>query len=184
MTGVTLTKKPFLLGREPWDPEDVSHWDVKAVTIYFRRLGFKKYGYLVGVERYNVDGPLLLAFENTDLKNMGITKSIHIQKTIIDLSKRMIHNNNKNHPIHKHETLIRRDRFRRHHQMMSAAETVQRMFRRRNAQLMAARLRRVIEIQKAKEMEVEKRLKGVGWWPELCENVDVASHPTRKNFGI
>ena len=97
------------------------------------------------MKRYIVDGPLLLAFENTDLKNMGITKSIHIQKTIIDLSKRMIHNNNnKNHPIHKHETLIRRDRFRRHHQMMSAAETLQRMFRRRNAQLMAARLRRVI----------------------------------------
>jgi hypothetical protein len=52
-----------MLGKELWDPTDVREWSVSEVAYFFRRMGFKKFGYVDAIRKYSVDGKLLLTFE-------------------------------------------------------------------------------------------------------------------------
>ena len=177
--GVILNKKPLLLKKEPWNPDDIREWEVEKVILYFRRLGFRKFGYIDGVKKYSIDGPMLLAFHHSDFRQLGVSKSIHIKKIMIDLGKKS--EAYMDSITHTNDTLIRRARFRRHHDMINAAELLQRMFRKRSAMNVANRLRRAMELQKQKNQRAERRVKGVCWWPELCK--DLEHDLTVKQFG-
>ena len=75
-----------MLGRENWDPSDVREWGIDEVAYFFRRMGFKKYGYVDSIRKYAVDGKLLLTFEWEDYNYLGMVQSMHIKQTLLQVS--------------------------------------------------------------------------------------------------
>jgi len=37
----SMWRKPRMLGKEKWDPEDCRHWGVDEVAYFFRKMGYK-----------------------------------------------------------------------------------------------------------------------------------------------
>jgi len=177
--GVLSTKMPYILGSELWDPNNIRNWTVDQVKLYFRRFGFKKYGYIESVERYAIDGILLLAFEFVDYKSIGISKSIHIKKIMIDISR---HKCSNEQCKHSDATLMKRDRLRRHHKMIAGTLVIQRLLRQRKAILIVKNIRKAMAMKKAREVNTKIRLKNLAWWPEVCKyRIDALAD--KKNFG-
>jgi len=151
VNGHSMWRKPRMLGREKWDPEDVRHFDVDEVVYFFRRLGFKKFGYVDAVRQYQIDGLLLLTFEWEDYVYLGVKQSMHIKQIMLALQRRPWYATHIDHP----KDLQRRDRLRRHHNIDAAARLLQKKFRERYARALTRRFHEILRVQKQKE-EIER----------------------------
>ena len=151
-----------MLGKEEWDPSDVRRWSVDEVAYFFRRMGFKKFGYVDAIRKYRVDGKLLLTFEWEDYNNLGMIQSMHIKQTLLQLHRRPWYKMHVDHP----DDIARRDRLRRHHNVDAAARLLQRKYRQRFARARIRMFHEIIRVQKAKD-EAEAALQaGKNWWPQ------------------
>jgi len=161
VNGHSMWRKPFSLGREKWDPEDVREWDVDEVVYFFRKLGFKKYGYCDAIKDYSVDGLLLLTFEWEDYNYLGITQSMHIKQTLLQLHRRKWFHSHIDHP----GDIERRDRLRRHHNVDAAARLLQRKYRARYGRARFRALQEVIRLGRQKADREAAMRDGQNWWP-------------------
>ena len=124
VNGHSMWRKPRMLGKEKFDPEDVRQWGIDEVCYFFRKMGFKKFGYVEAIRQYEVDGPLLLTFEWEDYNYLGMTQSMHIKQTLLQLHRRPWYLTHIDHP----RDIERRDRLRRHHNVDAAARLLQRKY--------------------------------------------------------
>jgi len=162
VNGHSMWRKPRMLGKEQWDPSDVREWGVDEVAYFFRRMGFKKFGYVDSIRNYRVDGKLLLTFEWEDYNYMGMVQSMHIKQTLLQLHRREWYKTHKDHP----DDIARRDRLRRHHNVDAAARLLQRKYRQRYARAKIRMFHEIVRVQKQKD-EAEKQLReGQYWWPQ------------------
>ncbi|GMH51966.1 hypothetical protein TL16_g01127 [Triparma laevis f. inornata] len=176
VTGHSMWRKPRMLGKENWDPTDVREWPVNEVAYFFRRMGFKKYGYVDQVRKYQVDGKLLLTFEWEDYNYLGMVQSMHIKQTLLQLHRREWYKTHVDHP----EDIARRDRLRRHHNVDAAARLLQRKYRQRYARARIRQFHEIIRVQKAKDAAEKARIEGQDWWPQRIKGVYTGLDPTLK----
>ena len=158
----SMWRKPYMLGRELWDPDDVRMWGVSEVEYFFRRLGFKKYGYVEAIKDYAIDGRLLLTFEWEDYNYLGMHQSMHIKQILLQLHKRRWYSTHIDHP----KDIERRDILRRHHNVDAAARILQKKFRQRYAVARVKALKEVIRLKLAKDEIERQRIEGQNWWPQ------------------
>lgn len=178
ISGWRSWEKPFLLGKERWDPDDVRLWNTKDVAQYFRKkikIEAKPSGIISQtVYRFGIDGPLLLTFEMEDFHYTGITKPVHKLQILLDLKCRSFSKHHK--PLDCE--LRRRDRFRKHFRLVSAARSLQKKIRLRLS--MKNTKNRPVKNEHVHLIgDIDVRLRG-GWWSDQTRDY---VEPPGKRFG-
>ncbi len=126
-SGIKIWNKPKLLGVERWDPMDMEQWTVEDVQFHFRKMkmGSKQITVLNEVvHQYQIDGNILLIFNETDLSLLGIP--LPQRKRLIQEIESVQRNISFDPEIPRRK----RDRFRHNYKILHAAITIQRNFRR------------------------------------------------------
>ncbi|CAM9593047.1 unnamed protein product, partial [Choristocarpus tenellus] len=85
-TGENSPKKPSLLGRERWDPQDMLQWGVEETVVFIRRCGLRRYA--AKFHHFNVDGALFMTFEPEDFQLLGMTNSLCVKKLLLEIERR------------------------------------------------------------------------------------------------
>jgi hypothetical protein len=176
-TDQTTDQKPILLGSDKFDPNDVSLWNVDRVVLFIRRLGYRKFGYCDILKRFNIDGQLVLFFDNDDFADIGIRNRIHIRRIQIELEKI--------YPMNRREAIsaifkVKREKMRRFKQLEGAAIDIQRLYRGHSARTERRYLKEIERISHMQEALDEKNNKVGVWW--LQQKVPRAAEPL-KDFG-
>jgi hypothetical protein len=166
----SMWRKPRMLGREMWDPEDVREWGVEEVVFFLRKLGFAKFGYLENIKKYKIDGCLLLTFEWEDYYYIGMRKSMHIKRTLLNLQKRKFFAKHIDHP----KDIQRRDRLRQHFNIDAAARLLQRKYRSRYQREMMSKLKDGELRSEAKRSEERRQF-------NLIESINKQTHTASIN---
>ncbi|KAJ1446094.1 hypothetical protein M885DRAFT_591964 [Pelagophyceae sp. CCMP2097] len=166
----TTLDKPWLLGAEEYDPEDISLWGTRKLCIWFRRLGLK---YMVPhLMKFRVDGALLLAFEWDDYLGLGLKEHHRIKRVLLEMEKRSFFSRHKDRPV----TLVRRERLRYHHRIEAAAVRLQRFYRRRYRLVVRGRIRAIKRLAVAKARTEARRKDGALWWTAKLKGLPVPDH--------
>lgn len=156
-TGSKCWTKPKLLGREKWDTMDMRLWTEEDVYFYFRKM---KLGSLAAdhirkvLQKHEIDGPLLLTFDDEDLDRLGIPSKFK-NRILCDM---------KSVPNMMHFCDVsltrKRERFRNNHKMIQAVIMIQRNFRVHSAKLKLSKWMDVIARYKKGGVAFDK----LKWW--------------------
>ncbi len=119
-------KPPRILGSEMWNPMDWTEWTEDDVRLFFRRHGLSRHNILNEIQRFRIDGELLLALDFKDLVSFTIpeltAKKIIKNKTSSNLSSSM--------HTPSREIIQRRRVLRDHFLFINSAIIIQKKFRR------------------------------------------------------
>mmetsp|Transcript_3473 Transcript_3473/g.3824 ORF Transcript_3473/g.3824 Transcript_3473/m.3824 type:complete len:200 (+) Transcript_3473:167-766(+) len=124
--------------------------------------------------RFGIDGPLLLTFEMEDFHYTGITKPVHKLQILLDLKCRSFSKHHK--PLDC--DLRRRDRFRKHFRLVSAARSLLKKIRLRLS-IKNTKNHPVKNAQVHFIGDIDVRLRG-GWWSDQTRDY---IEPPGKRFG-
>lgn len=153
--GTKSWMKPKLLGRERWDPMEISLWTEKDVQFYFRKLQTGRIGLMKEVERHKIDGPFLLVLEEGDLDRLGIPQ-VPKKKVLADVDR-------VKKSVHFEPSLFRkRDCLRGHYRILQAAIMIQRNFRRFITESKFSKLMKVLGKRKRDLLPQNKV-----WWSDF-----------------
>lgn len=147
------------------------------MILFIRRLGYRKYGYIEILRRFNIDGQLLLFFDINDFAEIGIRNRIHIRRIKIELDKI--------YPENRREAIsaifkVKREKMRRFKQLEGAAIDIQRMYRGHCARSERRYLSEIERISLQTRILHEKNSKVGVWWLQQ----DVPHIPSGlKDFG-
>lgn len=156
---IVLDRKPLVMRKQPWDPNNVTEWSSYRVSVFLRRIGQKKL--LRKFEAYGVDGKVFAMLDREDFDNMGITNRVSIKKIQLELAKIFVLDAKFKM---SDEHAARREKIRRAKLNSSAACRIQKNFRvylLRKELSLRAEIRRVT-IAKAK-LDEDIKKEGV-WW--------------------
>lgn len=145
--------------------------------IFIRRLGYKKYGYIEILKKFNIDGQLLLFFDVNDFADIGIRNRIHVRRIQIEL--------NKIYPESRREAIsaifkVKREKMRRFKQLEGAAVDIQRVYRGHCARTERRHISEINRITLQQRLQHERDTKVGVWW--LQQNIPHVPSPL-KDFG-
>lgn len=160
-------KKPPMLGREEFDPHDISLWGIYKLGVWFRRLGYK--WIVPELKKFDVDGKLLLAFEWQDYVDLGFTKAHQIKRILLEIEKRAFFRTHRDLPV----TLVRRDRLRYHHRIEKATILIQRAYRLRYEAMVRRRNAELARLEAERLRQERLRIEGGMWWSKKIERIAV-----------
>ena len=163
-------KKPPLLGKEEYDPDDMSLWGIYRLGVWFRRLGYK--WIVPELRKFDVDGKLLLAFEWQDYVDLGFGMAHQIKRLLLDIEKRAFFRTHRDLPV----TLVRRDRLRYHHKIEKATILIQRAYRLRYEALQRRREAELARLAREREKAERLRIEGGMWWSKKIAAIPVPDH--------
>ncbi len=168
--------KPKLLGKEPWDPMDMTSWSKDDVHLYFRRLGLRRHAIMGEIDRFDIDGPMLLSLGNSDFDRFQIPNK-SLQSILDDLEAMDTHNKddkNDEQETFDPEVLQRRNRLRSHCEFIECAKVIQKCVRRYLYVTKTDAMHRLVQYYQG--LEQKRKQQGLEhWWSDQALNYLVLS---------
>eukprot|EP01041_Mallomonas_annulata_P002585 gene2585-5057_t len=172
--------KPWLLGREHWDPHYVPDWDIPEVVLFLRRLGLKRY--VTAVLKYGIDGSTLLVLEPEDYLIIGVESTIHVKKIMLALEQI--------YPSKARDLIgvpyyIRREKIRKHGMFEAASTCIQRHYRGYLGRKHALYVRETVRLVVKSKVRTDMITAGSEWYTDQIRKLGSnANLPVkRKVFG-
>ncbi len=182
--------KPKLLGKEPWDPMDMTSWSKDDVRLYFRRRGLRRHAIMGEIERFDIDGPMLLSLDKNDFDRFQVPEK-SLKPMLRDLenmesSAQHLHNssddtdcNDKKCDSHEQEkfdpeVLERRNRLRSHCEFIRSASLIQKNVRRYLYVKKTEAMHKLVQYYHG--LEQKRKHEGLEhWWSDQAPNYLVLS---------
>jgi hypothetical protein len=119
------------------------------VSLFLRRIGFKKYVELF--KNYNVDGKTLILLDEEDYENLNITNRVHIRKIRVEIDR--IYKRTGPALQISEDHAVRREKIRRQKMFNAAAIMAQKHFRIFSARRRVGLIREIRRIQMEEEAQ-------------------------------
>ena len=156
-SGSTIWRQPTLLGGERWNPMELKFWTVKDVKLFFRREQIGNTHIMSSINQYEIDGALLLIFDENDLVWLGITEE-STRHMLLNLMQA------NNHHIHTDRTVVRkRNWFRQNCLILQSAIIIQRNIRKLSTRMNFMKL--MYSINNKPQIDNYK------WWSCSCYEI-------------